>query len=344
MNNDYLRVNSKTEEPDISISEFKAEKKTAVKEEEQKVNLITLLNFSRSKSENAEIRAANLPNLKGLFTIFSISVFITLLLAFFAFFKSDVTILMFTATVASLVFPLFLVMFFYQLNTQKDVSLLEVIISFIVGIGLYLVLGFVETYINEFIYFDWVENIVGLVFKDFVLFVSAGLLVKIAKKDDLYSAMTLSVCIYAGYLFFHSLDSLTNSMFVSVQISNGDRNITTGAIILGDESFKTIISSFLRTMLYEVAFHSLTICSYAVVNGGVIGINVSPVKDENYKEWSIYVLFLITVVLHLGAVFPSTIRTFEIILKSISLVFSVVLAITILNYYLARTHFATKKD
>ena len=47
MNNDYLRINSKTEDQDIAVSEFKNEIKTEESEQPTNLNLFTLLSFSK---------------------------------------------------------------------------------------------------------------------------------------------------------------------------------------------------------------------------------------------------------------------------------------------------------
>ena len=122
-------------------------------------------------------------------------------------------------------------------------------------------------------------------------------------------------------------------MFTSVELVGG---ISTGAIILSEEGFKKVIDSFFNSLLNDAVFMAITLGCYSIVNGGVIGLNISPVKDEKYRGWSLYVLPLVTLVLHLGAIFPSTIVLFSIILKGLSLVFSLVLAIMILNYYLSK--------
>ena len=117
MNNDYLRVNSKTEDKDIATSEFKNEKVDKKNDETKKLTLFTLLNFSRSQDAFDGIKVENMPNVKNLFAILILHLFATSMLAFISFLTSDVTVLMFTATISSLIFPLFIVLFFYNFST-----------------------------------------------------------------------------------------------------------------------------------------------------------------------------------------------------------------------------------
>jgi hypothetical protein len=212
----------------------------------------------------------------------------------------------------------------------------------VVGIWIYVALNFGKVYFQKLFYFVWINEIFSVLIRDVALFLVANLFVKITKKASLYDAMLLTVCLYAGYTFASSLDVLIDSLFLNVELTNGQTVVSTGAIVLGEDSFKYVISSFLTTLCFEVLYSSTVVSSYAVVNGGVIGLNVSPLKDKRYKEWSLYLLFAITIILHLGATFPSTIKVFNLTLKIVSLVFSAILALTVLNYCLSRMHVINK--
>ena len=60
MNNDYLRVNSKTDDENIAVSEFKNEKKQTVEENQQKITLMALLNFHKTSGVDG-VKYVNLP-------------------------------------------------------------------------------------------------------------------------------------------------------------------------------------------------------------------------------------------------------------------------------------------
>ena len=337
MNNDYLRVNSKTEQSDIAISEFKNQEKAQQKEEPTKLNLLTLLNFSRSKASDFNINSEKLPKFKGLIAILLIHLALSCLLSFISFLTSDVTILLFTSIVASMMLPLFLILFFYNLNVTKTTNLTEIISGVIIGICTFVIFKLLEPYISPLVSYDWFKSFLNLSIRDLALFLIANLFIKIAKKDNLFDAILLTVSLYAGYIFINTFNSLTESLFVNVEIPNGETQ-TVSAMILSPLNFKTVIMSFFDALVENALYYALVMGCFAVINGGVIGLNVSPLKDENYKEWSLYVLFIITVILHLGAAFPSTLRLFGLILKSLSIIFSSILAIMIINYYLSKIH------
>ncbi len=344
MNNDYLRINSKTEESDIVISEYKNEIKAKDTEPTSPPSLFSFLSFTKSKSGISKIKAKNLPSFKGIWAILLMYASATILLTFISFLTSDVTMLLFTAAVASMMFPLFLLLFFYNLNPSKTTKFIEIITGTILGISLFVLINLVDVYLAKIIRYTWFKNIIEIIIRDTILFISAGLFVRIAKKDNLFDALLLAVSLYAGYLFVRSLDLLINSLFISIEMTGANNTpIVTGAIILNEEGFKTTILSFLNSYLNEVVYMSLIICFFAIINSGVIGLNVSPLKDEGYREWSLYVIFVITIILHLGASFPSTIKMFSIILKTSSAVFLLILAIMIVNYYLSKIYVDKEK-
>lgn len=340
MNNDYLRVSSKTEDEDIIVSELKNEVKDE-KETEKPINLITLLNFSRNGSGNLDFKTENLPNLRGVLTVLIICAISVIVFSFISFLSYDPTVLLFTAMLASLIFPVFLIVFFFKFNASNRTSFIEIIIGSIIGVSIFIVLNYIERYFNELIYFKWLQIIIDVILRDVFLFLCVGLFIKIAQKDNLFDVILLAVSVYAGYIFVNSLDEIIKSLFTSVELVGGTN---AGAIILTEDNFKTIFESFLQTLFNDVIFSSITLGCYAIVNGGVVGLNVSPVKDKKYSGWSLYMLFFITLVLHLGAIFPSSIALFEIILKALSLIFSVILAIMILNYYLSKIPVVKKEE
>lgn len=346
MNNDYLRVNSKSSDEDIAVGEFKAEAvQNNTKKNNKKVTLLTLLNYSRKYDPSSSIQTLNTPNLRSNFNIFMSLGFVAVILCFIAFLRSDITMLIFASAISSFIFPVFIIGFCYQLDKTHGVSITEIILGFLFGIGVYFAISLFDSYTNDLVYFSWIQDLWAVIIRDIVLFSVANIFVKIAKKDNMFDAMLLVVSLYAGYMFINSLNELISSLFISVQVNLGSESISsTGAIILGETGFKMVISSFFNSLLYDVLYLSSVMTCCAIVNGGVIGLNVSPIKDENYKEWSLYLLFLLTVILHIAAIFPTSIKLFEIILRSIGVIFSFILAITILNYYVSKSYSGTQKD
>lgn len=346
MNNDYLRVNSKTNDEDIAVGEFKAEVvHNNKKNNNKKVTLLTLLNYSRKNDPSSSMQMINTPNLRSNFNIFITLGFVALVLCFIAFLRSDITMLIFASAISSFVFPIFIIGFCFQLDKTHGVSISEIIFGFLFGIGIYFLISLFDSYANELVYFSWIQDLTAVIIRDFILFFSANIFVKIAKKDNMFDALLLVVSLYAGYMFINSLNELIASLFISVQVNLGTETISsTGAILLGETGFKMVVSSFFSSLLQDVLYISSVTTCCAIVNGGVIGLNVSPIKDEKYKEWSLYLLFLITIILHIAAIFPTSIKLFEIILRSIGIVFSFILAITILNYYVSKSYTGTKND
>ena len=109
MNNDYLRVNSKNEQQDIVVGEFKNQTEKQTNEvKEKKVTLLTLLNFSPTPN-TPYTYTLKTPNIKGVFSILFLLAFVVCSLCFVSYLTQDVILLIFTASVAAITFPLFLI-------------------------------------------------------------------------------------------------------------------------------------------------------------------------------------------------------------------------------------------
>ncbi len=186
-----------------------------------------------------------------------------------------------------------------------------------------------EGYILELITSKWLGDLFATVVKDTVLFLLSYLIVRVTKKNNILEAILVTVCIYVGYVFVYSLDNMISSMLVATEFTHGQ------VIIMGEEGLRNVQHSFLYSLFDSIYVSCLT-SFWGIINGGVIGISIYPIKNEHIKEWSLSSMFLITVVLHVIAVFPSMITIFEIILRVTAFIISLVLAIKMLNYYLAK--------
>ena len=91
----------------IFILNSENEIKTENVEQAPTLSLFTFLNFRKTKSSLTGIKSQNLPSFKGLIAILLIYAAATILLTFISFLSSDVTMLLFAAAVASMMFPLF---------------------------------------------------------------------------------------------------------------------------------------------------------------------------------------------------------------------------------------------
>ena len=68
MNNDYLRLNSKSDDEEIVTSEFDVEQEKVEKPAEKKLTVWSILFYGRKK--HGQKSGVDLPTFKGCFTVF----------------------------------------------------------------------------------------------------------------------------------------------------------------------------------------------------------------------------------------------------------------------------------
>ena len=329
MKNDFLRVNSKTDNDEIVIGEFSSKPIEKENIKEKTVSIFSLFSSNKDNDYVLEITNKKMPSVRSVFTLLIIHSLASLLLCLVAFLTSDISTLMFSAMISSLILPMFMLVFLYQINTENTISFFEIIVGVALGGTTYLILSNLEGYILELITSKWLGDLFATVVKDTVLFLLSYLIVRVTKKNNILEAILVTVCIYVGYVFVYSLDNMISSMLVATEFTHGQ------VIIMGEEGLRNVQHSFLYSLFDSIYVSCLT-SFWGIINGGVIGISIYPIKNEHIKEWSLSSMFLITVVLHVIAVFPSMITIFEIILRVTAFIISLVLAIKMLNYYLSK--------
>ena len=82
MNNDYLRLNSKSDDEEIVTSEFDVAQEKVEKPAEKKLTVWSILFYGRKK--HGQKSGVDLPTFKGFFTVFLAISFIAVFLLFIA--------------------------------------------------------------------------------------------------------------------------------------------------------------------------------------------------------------------------------------------------------------------
>lgn len=142
MNNDYLRVNSKERDDEITESSFTSKKSEprSVKSEEQKITLFSL--FKRS-SVNALGWSG--PKTRNILTMLLVSVLFSVVLYLVATVSYSIAALIAAVCVDVIALPLCLIVLFYELNVMKNVGIFEICIGTLIGALYYLIVMLIET-------------------------------------------------------------------------------------------------------------------------------------------------------------------------------------------------------
>lgn len=335
MDNDYLRVNSKSDDEEIVTEEYDITKEQIHVEEQKKLTVMGIL-FS-GKKKHGKTLSVPLPTFKGSFTVFLIISFVAVFLLFIALITKTAEYFIIDALLISVLFPLSAIAFFSDLNTRKNVKLSEIICAVASGMFAYLLICFINNYIVSILSdVKVVGSVVTTIFSDAFLFSLAYVYVKLIKKDDMFAAILICISIYAGYFIMHTANSLIDSLCVSVTVFSGELR----AIVFNGETneFGRSANAYVRNILSDgVRYPLLGIC-WATICAGVIGLTALPFRE--IKEHRItYVFFLlIQIVLHIVSNFTSTLRFYNLLISLLCLIFSLFCAIQMLNYALSKTN------
>ena len=342
MKNDFLRVNNYDgKDKDVVVSVY--EKKTVVKEKKKKYSLLAILGDEREANKicEEELTAAPIPRPNMVFSIILMLLISLIVMYFAALITSSVPVLLLMGFVASFIIPIFAVLFFYEMNTRKNISLIEIIGGFIIGVAIYLFLNALDKFLaGEFAKYDTVFSFVGVALRGLILFFASMIYAKALKKHSVFGIILLVVCIYSGYSAIKSFSSLASSMMIGVQVTSGSQlPYAAGAIINDSSYFQKSMENFISSISYNALFIPfLTVC-WAVINGAVIGLNTLSEKTDKYPTSSFYLLTILTIVLNMFVNFPTTIKIFSIILNILSFAVSAVIAVRITNYCLSKENF-----
>lgn len=330
MNNDYLRLNSKTDDEEIVTSEFDVEQEKVEKPAEKKLTVWSILFYGRKK--HGQKSGVDLPTFKGCFTVFLAISFIAVFLLFIALINKNTEFLIVDAFILAILFPVSSITLFFDLNTKKNVSITEILSAVIIGVFVYLLAILIRNFLYDlFADYKTIASIITHVMIDAMLFVTAYIYVKLMKKDDIFSAILVCICIYSGYLVMRTSDSLMNSLFVNI---DGVKVIVFG----GDpDAFARAANYFVGTIFNEgLYFPALTIF-WAIICASIIGLTALPFKEVR-EHGATYLLFLIIqIALHLISYYDSTIPSLELLISIMCFIASLFCAVRMLNYALSKS-------
>ena len=342
MNNDYLRVHSKEKEEGIVSSEFAEQKPEKSEQEEIKQKQkITLFSLLRAKNDPKLKKELQLPDTKGLISVFMITMSFMMLMYLISVVSSSISFMFLAAFVTSFGLPLWLLVFLYELNTMRNVKVGEICAGVAIG-ALYFSLstlcrGPIESFISTAtgVLFKVIVSIID----DLLLFVIATAFAKLTKKDCLFGVILVVVCVYSGYIITDTFTKLVAGMFIPIYTQDG----TIRAIIDSNVAFKEVLGQFISVLLYEGFLMTILTCIWAVISGALISIMIAPVRNDSYSRSTIYIILFITILLHVSIVVPFAIKPLRYLIMFAVVVFSVILALKLLNHAIMRTNFEIPK-
>lgn len=327
MNNDYLRVNSKSDDAEIVDSEFDVAKPEIVPEK-KKVTFMTIL-FSGKKSR-ADGISVDLPSFKGGFTVFLSIALMSLVMLLVAILSKNTTFLIVDTFLISLMFPLSGIVMFSDLNLRKDLKIHEIICAIVVGVFAFIIVYFVENYISSVLRdYSTFANILNAITNDLFFFVLCVVYLRVARKADIFTEILICICIYSGYMMFWTATGLVSELFVAVP---GNKTIFA---IPSEVSKVNDLGSYMGIILQKGVYFPFLIYCKAVITAGVASLLTLPFRAAKEKNKTFYLFILIEILLHILSDYNPLTPSFKAIVPIICVAASFFCALRILNYALS---------
>ncbi|MBR1677057.1 MAG: hypothetical protein IJ706_07110 [Clostridia bacterium] len=339
MNNDFLRINSEEKDEDIAVGEYYVGKEEIGERKKKKsVTVFSMLKTIRAAKKSGNLSdTLKIPDTRGIFSAFLIFSVCDLVLIFTALIARNTSFLFFASVAFSFLFPIFSIMFFYMFNTRRNVGMGEIAGAAMAGLLVYVILKlFYDLMPKLFEIRAWAKDLISSATIDILLFFIAKFFVKMCKKDDMFSAMLLTICVFAGFAFIRSADSLFSVLL------NVKAEIKSGYFVNGKSVFDVGLENYLLNLLFETIYLNLMYFAWSVICGALNGITVSPVKPKGHEGSSVYLLLVLFMVLHAMVAFTPAILFFNIFLDVISFIVSFIVAYNVLNYALGFMKFEVK--
>ncbi len=340
MNNDYLRVNSKERDDEITEASFTSKKSEprSVKDEEQKITLFSLL-----KRGKVNELGWNGPKTRNILTMLLVSVLFSVVLYFVSTVNYSIAALIAAICIDVIALPLCLIVFFYELNVMRNVGIFEIGIGTLIGALYYLIIMLIESPLKERFTFGYASaNIhtgIVTIIEDILLFSIAHLCARLFKKDCIFGTILIVTCVFGGYIVADTFTEMVNGLFVGE---------TTGVlkIYISKDSaeFNTMIKNFMPTLIKEGVIMSALMCFWTVICGALVGILLSPVRKKYFSNPTVYALFCIVVAMHVAVSLEYSYGPLTVLIYCLTIFVSALLAIKLLNYAVAITNFSVANE
>ena len=151
------------------------------------------------------------------------------------------------------------------------------------------------------------------------------------------STILLAVSVGSGFATAWSLHAVVETLFIPVEVISGvNSSHYSGLAIVDDLAFTNqSIKALFEIVPTRCFYFPLVIASWSVAIGSVAtNSGFSAVKRD--KPFSLYLLLVLVIVLFILSMFTTSFEYFDIILKLISLITSLIVAIKLVNTALNR--------
>ena len=318
MNNDFLRVGAEEESEVV-------DKSYSVKDDVVEDEKLTVYNAIKYKADNVGYVSAKKSYVKFSFMLLFVS-FANFIIYFIAYLVKDIRIVYLSATLTAVSIPIISIAFI-KTTAKPKITASESALCITTGVFVFLAIKIVVLKIGELIgEISWYDFLISRTAEIFAVLIAAFLFVKIARKDDIPSAIFISVCIYSGFYAARNAYRLFDFLLAGID--------KTGFVAA--KEYLNSVYPRIYLLAFGTIFRGIISLSVSIVNGFSIGVLTAPVKADKRGPSSFLFLVALTVVLDALTSFPSIIIPLFIIFNLLYFGIAVFLSARVFNYALSK--------
>lgn len=300
---------------------------------------VLLATIKRDKDYLEKVNSSRkLPNLShtvlSFFIILAIS--LTLVICYFAVDKVVlIPLLLFFCPIA---IPCILLVFYYEINTDKTLDFFKFALTFVLGFAFYLVLNFInKSILYQLTFYSTIENYFFPILYILVLFLLTFLLANTYKATSLSACFIIAVTLAMSYYTISTVNGVFNKLFIVVkreQLIEGYLYPSVSAIVLEEgyltQSINNIFDDWFTTFVFNPYMYS----AWAMIIGAVVSMSVEIRNKKGKPPRLIYLLLMLVVLFQYITVTTTTIQLFDYILKTLSFLGTSYVSVNFLNTHL----------
>lgn len=271
---------------------------------------------------------------------YSIFILIFTALLYFFYQVADVKLVLPLIVIfGAVAFPILYISFCYELCPKKDASFFQIFLSFAFGVLIYVLINaLVNSVLVQVVYRSTIDSIIVPILWGVCELIFVAILSKMYNIKSIMCATLFAVAVGEGYAFAWALHELVQSLFISVEVIIGSGvEHYIGSAIVDDLAFthQSIKAAF-EGLAWQAFYFPAIIAFWSTVIGNV-AIGVGGAKGERKDTpVSIYLFLVLVIVLYMLSVFTTSFDEFDLALKVISILISLVVALPIINNALNR--------
>lgn len=337
MDNEILRVSSdeRSRDEEINVSIFcEPTVKTIIKKKENSFHNLLADELIEKQPLNVEKSVSvEKPKLFDTIALTILCLTISAAVAIACYFTGELFFVPAVIMIFGLAIPVSSSFFFFRLNTRGDVSFMSICKLFISGIITSVVVSLIfdvlsRSYFGGSIMFSVVKCVIEL----FAVGIMSIIVVNSKKECGFASVLLIACSIAAGYACAKTVTQCFYSMFIRIEIIEGNASQSIGAIINDSKYMKTSVRSLISNVFNCGIFRPFIFICLNVINGFAFKFITYKSKKGSYNSIMSGFIYPFTVILYSLSEFISTIAFLQLMYNALALFVTLFALYRVIDY------------